>query len=99
MLDLPRIKAHLRVEHADEDGLIEGYKAAALAYIEQYCDRKIVDAPASSSEMALTPDIEQAALLLIGHWFANREAVVIGTISTAVPVAVESLLWTRRAFA
>jgi uncharacterized phage protein (predicted DNA packaging) len=99
MLDLQRIKAHLRVEHTDEDGLIDGYKAAALVYIEQHCDRKIVDAPSTPSEMALTSDLEQAALLLIGHWYTSREAVVVGVIAATVPLAVDSLLWTRRAFA
>lgn len=98
MLDTARIKQHLRVEHDDEDTLIEGYKAAALAYIEQYCDRKIVETPASSREMAMTADLEQAALLLIGHWYSHREQVVIGTITATLPNGVESLLWLRRAF-
>ncbi len=33
----------------------------------------------------------QAMLLLIGHWFANREAVNIGTNASEVPMAVKSL--------
>lgn len=42
---------------------------------------------------AATPrDVRAALLLLIGHWFENREAVVIGTISSEVPLAVEALL-------
>lgn len=36
-------------------------------------------------------DIISAQLLLIGHWFANREAVALGTIATEVPLAVEAL--------
>lgn len=36
--------------------------------------------------------IRQAALLLIGHWYLNREAVITGTISTEVQQTVEALL-------
>jgi uncharacterized phiE125 gp8 family phage protein len=35
---------------------------------------------------------KQAMLLLIGHWFNNREAVVIGDASSEVDFAVRSLL-------
>lgn len=38
------------------------------------------------------PDVEVALLLLIGHWYENRESVVIGTISSAVPMGVDMLL-------
>lgn len=40
--------------------------------------------------------IKQAILLLIGHWYANRETVVTGTITAQVPFAVEALLSTYR---
>jgi uncharacterized phiE125 gp8 family phage protein len=41
---------------------------------------------------ALTPaDLVSAQLLLIGHYFANREAVNTGNIVTEIPLAVESL--------
>lgn len=40
--------------------------------------------------------VQQAILLLVGHWYANREGVVTGTISTTVDLAVESLLWSER---
>lgn len=36
--------------------------------------------------------IRQAALLLIGHWYANREAVNIGNIVAEVPMAVAALI-------
>lgn len=36
--------------------------------------------------------IKQAMLLLIGHWYENRESIVIGKTATYVPQAVESLL-------
>lgn len=36
--------------------------------------------------------IEQACLLLIGHWYANRETVVVGTITAELPMAYKSLI-------
>lgn len=36
--------------------------------------------------------IRQAILLLVGHWYANREAVAVGTITKPVEFSVESLL-------
>ncbi|MDU4059461.1 MAG: head-tail connector protein [Pseudomonas oryzihabitans] len=99
MIELSRVKLHLRVDHDDEDDLIQGYLAAASAYVEQHCDRTLVEAnPTGPEQMLLTKDVEQAMLLLVGHWYANREAVVIGTIATDVPLAVDSLLWHRKRF-
>lgn len=34
----------------------------------------------------------QAMLLLVSHWFENREAVVVGTIAAELPQGVKSLL-------
>jgi len=38
------------------------------------------------------PGLLQAALLLIGHFYAHREAAATGTISSALPLAVPMLL-------
>lgn len=38
------------------------------------------------------PDVEAALLLLIGHLYENRESVVIGTATAALPMGVEMLL-------
>jgi uncharacterized phiE125 gp8 family phage protein len=40
----------------------------------------------------LTPsDLDNAVLLLVGHWYANREAVNVGNIVAELPFAVEAL--------
>ncbi|WP_110995581.1 head-tail connector protein [Pseudomonas sichuanensis] len=102
MLDLAIVKVHLRVDGDEEDALIGGYVAAAQAHIEQHCDRRLVAAdPVEPDEMGLTRDVEQAILLLVGHWYANREAVVVGASgagATAMPLAVDRLLWYRKRF-
>lgn len=36
--------------------------------------------------------VKQAVLLLVAHWFANREAVNVGNITTALPFGVEALV-------
>ena len=40
--------------------------------------------------------IKAAVKLLVGHWYENREAAIVGTSAAAVPMAVESLLWMER---
>lgn len=99
MIDLANVKVHLRVDGDEEDALIGGYIEAAKVHIEQHCDRKLVESdPVEPDEMGLTRDVEQAVLLLVGHWYANREAVAVGTVATAMPLAVERLLWYRKRF-
>lgn len=36
--------------------------------------------------------IKSAILLLVGHWFVNRESVIVGVSPTETPMAVEALL-------
>ena len=98
MIDLPLIKLHLRVDGDEEDGLIGSYLNAAVEYVQQHCDRRLDDVPEGPEQMALTDDVKQAILLLVGHWYANRESVVVGTISAEVPMGVPALLWTRKRF-
>ena len=41
-------------------------------------------------------DAKAVMKLLIGTWYDNREGVIVGTISSKLPDAVESLLWGLR---
>lgn len=40
--------------------------------------------------------IRQAILLLVGHWYANREAVTPGGAAVVLPIGAEALLWPYR---
>lgn len=102
---LEQAKLHLRVDGAEEDGLIAGLIAAAYGAIEGKIFRKLVEAagpepaPEVPSEDAeplpelapwageITPEINAAALLLVGHLYANR-----GDSDESLPQAVLWLL-------
>lgn len=56
-----------------------------------------VDYIAGYASPALVPEpIQQAILMTVGHFFANREDVITGTIAAALPRSAESLLWPFR---
>lgn len=100
-MDMGQVKAHLRLDpgFTDDDALIQGYIDGAVAHVEQHCDRKIVTGdPSGPGEMAITKDVEQAVLLLVGHWYSNREGVVVGAVANQVQLGVERLLWYRKQF-
>lgn len=93
------VKLQARIDSAEEDELIKHYVSAALFHVEQHCDIKLVEgAPAADNEVALEPDIWQAVYLLVAHWYANREAVALGTIATTLPLGFERVLWYRKRF-
>ncbi|KPW82046.1 MULTISPECIES: head-tail connector protein [Pseudomonas] len=99
MIDLALVKIQLKVDGEEEDRLIAGYVEAAKSHVAMHCDRELVEGdPAGPEQMGFTPDVEQAVLLLVGHWYVNREAVVIGGAPAEVQLAFERLLWYRKRF-
>lgn len=47
---------------------------------------------------AVPAPLRQAVLLLVGHWYTNREAVVTGTIATEIPLGVDQLIHNYRSW-
>lgn len=46
---------------------------------------------AGFADGAVPADLVQAQLMLVGHWFANREAVATGVAPVEMPLAVEAI--------
>lgn len=84
-------KQHLRLSpnSTEHNNLIQIYLDAAERAVS---DRIGVELGDGEGEQPVTAAITAAVLLMGGHLFENREAVVTGTIATALPLAVESLL-------
>ncbi|MFI0472245.1 head-tail connector protein [Halomonas sp. HMF6819] len=111
MLELEIIKQHLRLEPEDDedDVLLETYCNAAARYVENHTGRKLYatanDVPKDvdgnviyDNALVLDDDVTTAILLLIGHWYANRESVVVGVNASALPMAVSALIDPYRHF-
>lgn len=93
MIDLALVKSHLRVDGTEEDALIQAYIDAAISAFELWTNRKLVAVLPDPVEnhLLITKSIEQGALLLIGHWYANRESVAVGVSVAEMPMATKSL--------
>lgn len=106
MLDLDIIKQHVRLELDDDeqDQLLETYANAAQRYVENHTGRNLyatdseipkdpeTGEPTDPDALVLDDDITTAMLLLIGHWFENREAAAVGVSVAEMPIAVHALI-------
>lgn len=51
----------------------------------------------TATPVNVVPDeVKQAILLLTGHWYENRESVVVGTVQAEVAQSLKALLWSVR---
>ncbi|WP_421153144.1 head-tail connector protein [Aeromonas dhakensis] len=79
-ITLEEVKHQCRLEEDDasQDLLLNLYIGAASRAIEQHTDRELLDAPQAEMtdrQLVISDDIKAAGLLMVAHWFNNREAV------------------------
>lgn len=106
MIDLSTVKEHCRIDEDDtsEDSLLSIYTGAAKRYVETWTRRTLYTTNAEPGfetdeyRLLIDDDVRTAMLLLIGHWFANREAVSVGATANTMPLAVEALLQPYRVY-
>lgn len=91
VVGLAEAKAHLKIEGDDEDEDIALKLAAAIRSVENRVDRTFTPSDAAIPD-ADVPAANAAVLLLVGHFYRNREAVVVGVPAVDLPMAVEWLL-------
>lgn len=106
MLTIDKAKHHCNIEQefTEDDDWFDVRIKAAVRYVENYTRRKMYYEEADPAYL-LDPDallygedIETAMLLLIAHWYANREAVVVAATVVSLDFAVESLLQPYRIY-
>ncbi|WP_432480596.1 head-tail connector protein [Moraxella sp. ZY200743] len=90
MITLEQVKHQCRIEHDDEDELLRSYISAAYDYVSNFTSREFED---NGGDLEYTPSINQACLMLITHWYENREATKTNMVTiTQVPFGVQYLL-------
>jgi len=70
MLTLPEVKLHCRIDHGDEDTLLQSMIDAATASVGDY-----INATEPLDATAPAP-VKAAALLLVGTLYAHREELI-----------------------
>lgn len=95
LVTLDEVKRQCRLEEQEvgEDPLLTVYITAAARHIEHRIGKPLID-PAGEPVEGGQPyegDIKLAALLLISHWYENRESVSAEAL-TPLPMGVDLLL-------
>jgi uncharacterized phiE125 gp8 family phage protein len=117
LLPYPPLVSVTSVKYIDTDGVLQTMSASdyaadtyslpgriTLAYGEIWPTPRDIEnavtivwtAGYGAAGSSVPQPIRQAMLLLIAHWYENREVAITGTIITQIPLAVEALLWPYR---
>lgn len=93
---LSEAKAHLRIGTSDEDTLLQIYLNAAEKAASNQLNRALyaTTAGTDTTGLVMTEAVKVAVLLLVGHWYENRESVttVQGANIKELPLAFTWLL-------
>jgi uncharacterized phage protein (predicted DNA packaging) len=92
IVDLDTVKLQLRVDFGDEDVTIERKIAAAQNLIERHLGYKIEDQFGGVDQDEIPASLIEAVCQLVGHWFENREAVLVGVNAQELPMNVRDII-------
>lgn len=93
LVDIDLIKKHCRADDfTEDDELLTFYGKAATDYVIQATRRTAAELQAMGDGGNAYPlPLQQAALLIIAHWYNQREAVAPGGMQE-VPYAAQALI-------
>lgn len=106
MLTKEQVKHHCNIEpdFTEDDNWIENSIKAAARYVETWTRRRLyekADDPlymADPDALIYGEDVEMAMLMLIAHWYTNRETVSTGSTTSALAFSTEALLQPYRIY-
>lgn len=97
-MNLPTIeelKQQVNVDHDDDDNLLLTYSSAAKTTIENHINRKLYEDSVPddcSNGMVINNVIKVAIMMLVAHWYDNREAVAVNSSAVVLPLAYQMLI-------
>lgn len=86
-------KAHINIVGDADDVLIAGKIDAAEAFIDRWLAEPMADMD------AVPADLKQAVLMLVAHFYENREATLVGISADEVPLGVWDIINQHREWA
>ena len=106
MLTKEQVKHHCNIEQdfTEDDAWIDTGIKAAERYVENWTRRRLyekADDPlymADPDALLYGEDVEMAMLMLIAHWYTNRETVSTGSTTSALAFSTEALLQPYRIY-
>lgn len=81
-MELEEIKQYLRIDHDEDDAMLATFKGMADEYIKNAVGQ--IDENRQIYKLA--------NVILVGHWYDNRELVRIGNASYPIPHSFESII-------
>lgn len=98
MIEITRVRQQCKLDEEDttEDTLLSSFLAAAKVAVADKLNRPVcwdeaLPDPAEENELLANNAIELACLMLVGHFFQNRESTTEETLKV-VPMGVTMLL-------
>lgn len=97
-IDTVILKKHLNLDeqYLEDDELLKAYEMAAVQAVENHIARPLSEIVDEHGK--LPPSVKHAILLLVGHFYANRESVSFASASV-IPLAYEYLLQPYKSYA
>lgn len=92
---LEEVKQHCRVDFDEDDELLCTYIAAAREWAEGFLNIQLVFKEGNPDPIEVKQTWKQAILLMVGHWYANRENTTQQSLKE-IPHGVKDLLWLDR---
>jgi uncharacterized phage protein (predicted DNA packaging) len=89
-LDLTFVKDFLKIDYDDEDSLVQVLIYGAVSYIQQVLGYNITDEWPVRDD--IPTDLTICALMLISHWYVNREVQTAGQLGNEVNFAISALI-------
>ncbi len=96
IVNLTAAKAHLNITDAIDDLVIQGKIDAAEAHVEGIIGFSLASGFGTSDDVP--DDVREAILQLVGHFYENREATLIGITAEETPFSVWQLLAPHREY-
>lgn len=90
IVNLDEIKSQLRIDHDDDDAILQKKADAAQAHVERLLGFKVETQWPDAN--TIPQPIRECVLQLASHWYENREAVLFGETAQETPISLTDVV-------